>query len=119
MSKIGIPQALPPPVDFFKTFTPSINKNKTSKPSISNPKPIPLDFFNKVRTRSMNSSSKKQTPIIKRKCPKGTRKNRQTKVCESMSVIRFRTKRKYTRGLNKKCPKGTHRNKLTNNCDQK
>ena len=47
MSKIGIPQALPPPVDFFKTFTPSINKNKTSKPSISNPKPIALDFFNK------------------------------------------------------------------------
>ena len=64
MSKIGIPQALPPPVDFFKTFTPSINKIKTSKPSISNPKPIALDFFNKVSARSMNSSAKKQTPII-------------------------------------------------------
>jgi hypothetical protein len=126
MNTIGIPRALPPPVDFYKTFTPPISDIKTGKKGKTgvsnpkpNPKPIPLDFFNTVSARSMSSSAKKLTRVIKRKCPKGTRKNRKTKVCETDSVIRFRTKRRYTKGLHKKCSKGTRRNKVTNNCEPK
>ena len=125
MSKLGIPQALPPPVDFYKTFTPPISDIKTGKKGKTgvskpkpNPKPIPLDFFNTVSARSMSSSAKK-VRHIKTKCPKGTRKNRKTKVCETESVIRFRTRRQYRKGAYKKCGKGTRRNKVTNNCEPK
>jgi hypothetical protein len=131
MNTIGIPRALPPPVDFYRTFTPPISSIKTSKKtktglsklkSKPKPKPIPADFFNTVNSRIMSSSStstaKKVRPI-KTKCPKGTRKNRKTKVCETESVIRFRTRRQYRKGAYKKCGKGTRRNKVTNNCDPK
>jgi hypothetical protein len=128
MNTIGIPRALPPPVDFYRTFTPPISSIKTSKKTktgvskpIPKPKPIPANFFNTVNSSRMNSSSSsaKKVRPIKTKCPKGTRKNRKTKVCETESVIRFRTRRQYRKGAYKKCGKGTRRNKVTNNCDPK
>jgi len=130
MNTIGIPRALPPPVDFYRTFTPPISSIKTSKKtktgvsklkSKPKSKPIPADFFNTVISTTMSSSTStaKKVRPIKTKCPKGTRKNRKTKVCETESVIRFRTRRQYRKGAYKKCGKGTRRNKVTNNCDPK
>ena len=131
MNTIGIPRALPPPVDFYKTFTPTISSIKTSKKTKTGvsklkskpkpkPKPILADFFNTVNSRIMSSSSSaKKVRPIKTKCPKGTRKNRKTKVCETHSQILFRTRREYRKGAYKKCSKGTRRNKVTNNCDPK
>jgi len=129
MNTIGIPRALPPPVDFYRTFTPPISSIKTSKKTKTGvskprpnpkPKPIPADFFNTVISTTMSSSSSaKKVRPIKTKCPKGTRKNRKTKVCETESVILFRTRRQYRKGAYKKCGKGTRRNKVTNNCDPK
>jgi hypothetical protein len=132
MNTIGIPRALPPPVDFYRTFTPPISSIKTSKKTKTGvsklkskpkpkPKPILADFFNTVNSRIMSSStsSAKKVRPIKTKCPKGTRKNRKTKVCETHSQILFRTRREYRKGAYKKCSKGTRRNKVTNNCDPK
>jgi len=124
MSRIkipGIPQPLPAPLDLSNPLTLAklsskmdyLSKSK-SKSSNFKPSPIPVNFFKTSSFKGNNSNNNK----IK-KCPKGTRKNRKTKVCETESVIRFRTKRKYTKGPNKKCPKGTRRNKVTNNCESK
>ena len=114
MSKVGIPQPFPEPLGMSHRL--SFGKSSARKvPSVSIPDG--QDFF---KTFSYNSnSSYKPAPSNKKKCPKGTRKNRQTKVCETISQILLRTKRRYTKGANKKCPKGTRRNKLNGMCDPK
>ena len=123
----GIPQPLPAPLDLSNPVVLSklssrlsskLGSFSKSKRSMFNSNPIPVNFF-KTFSSKRNSSNKKTTRIVKKKCPKGTRKNRKTKVCETESVIRFRTRRRYTKGANKKCPKGTRRNKVTNNCERK
>ena len=121
MSRIGIPgipQPLPAPLDLSKVLSSKTGSFSKSKHSMFNQPPISLDFF-KASSSKRNSSNKKTTRVLKKKCPRGTRKNRKTKVCETESVIRFRTRRRYTKGMNKKCPKGTRRNKVTNNCESK
>jgi hypothetical protein len=44
----------------------------------------------------------------RKRCPNGTRRNKQTGNCESIQPIQIQRK---------KCPKGTRRNKQTGNCD--
>lgn len=120
----GIPQRLPAPLDLSKalssklgSFSKNSSRSRSRSRSMFKPKPLPVDFFRTFTSKLSPKPIPKLSP--KKKCPKGTRKNRQTKVCETESVIGFRTKRRYTKGANKKCPKGTRRNKVTNNCDPK
>jgi hypothetical protein len=118
----GIPQRLPAPLDLSNPLVLSkLSSSLSSKigsfsksKSIFKPSSIPLNFFKTSSSKRNNNPNTKM-----KKCPKGTRKNRKTKVCETESVIGFRTRRKYTKGANKKCPKGTRRNKVTNNCEPK
>jgi hypothetical protein len=123
MSKVGIPQPFPKPLDVYNMFSSknsSTNSSKKQTPPLDIPLlaiPGPSDLYN--RFSSSSNRSDKLSRMNKKKCPKGTRKNRKTKVCETHSQIQFRTRRQYRKGAYKKCPKGTRRNKLSNICEPK
>ena len=113
MSKIGIAQPLPMPLNYFKTFS-SKTKTKHNLVGIPQPLPAPLNFF---KTFSSKTNNNKLNRIVKVKCPNGTHKNRKTKECEPLELIKSKEKRKYTKGVQQKCGKGTRRSKVTNNCE--
>jgi hypothetical protein len=72
------------------------------------------------------SKAKESLPINAKKCPKGTRRNRRTCICEPKIVPlqlepiqakqpRVEAKHPEVKQLSR-CPKGTHRNKKTGEC---
>lgn len=143
------PQALPPPQNYFKTFTgkrskqtPVIAPQTFSQPSnyfktfttkrssprkqtkqirvlAAQPLPPPQNYLKTFSANKNDNASFIQFLENKKKCPQGSRKNRKTKLCEPISQILQRPKRKYTKGALQRCRKGTYRNKLTKNCETK
>ena len=72
-------------------------------------------------------SPKKPSPKTRKRCPKGTRKNKKTGNCDSISVLqkthtpppkpKTPSPKKPSPKTRKRCPKGTRKNKKTGNCD--
>ncbi len=72
---------------------------------------------NKVLSKRMKSIKNSESKKRKR-CPKGTRRNKKTGECQKISeIIHSRERNSYTK--RKRCPNGTRRNKKTGNCEKK
>jgi hypothetical protein len=76
--------------------------------------------------RHINKSPSPKAPAASgktKRCPKGTRRNKKTGNCESVSTkahVKMRSPSPVVASLKKKrCPKGTRRNKKTGNCEKK
>jgi hypothetical protein len=113
------PQRLPPPQNYFKTF--SVKRSKPTRVLAAQPLPPPSNYFKTFSAKKNDNEPSSFLKFLekKKKCPEGSRKNRKTKLCEPISQILERPKRKYTKGALQRCRKGTYRNKLTNNCEPK
>jgi hypothetical protein len=113
------PQRLPPPQNYFKTF--SVKRSKPTRVLAAQPLPPPSNYFKTFSAKKNDNDSSSFFKFLekKKKCPEGSRKNRKTKLCEPITQILQRPKRKYTKGALQRCRKGTYRNKLTNNCEPK
>ena len=115
-------QAFSQPSNYFKTF--SVKRSKQTKPKgvfAAQPLPPPSKYFKTFSAKKNDNDSSSFLKFLekKKKCPEGSRKNRKTKLCEPITQILQRPKRKYTKGALQRCRKGTYRNKLTNNCEPK
>ena len=103
------PTSSPTPVKLSLSPTPSPVKLSLSP----TPSPVKLSL---TPTPSPVKLSPTQEPIIpsSKKCPKGTRRNKKTGLCEPVKKIEAP---KSVPEPVKKCPKGTRRNKKTGLCE--
>ena len=116
-----------------KTVKKKKNKLKIIKPSEKEDLDLILQMVGKTSDKEIPKPiPKTQTSKIKRKrCKKGTLKNRYTGVCEkktemiktksqdrvdTLGQIILKDEKQKTK--KKRCPKGTHRSKITGNCEQ-
>lgn len=117
------PQRLPKPENYFRTFSAKRSSpSKQTKPTrvfAAQPLPPPQNYLKTFSPKRDDTSSVINFLEKKKKCPEGSRKNRKTKLCEPLSQILQKVKRKYTKSTLQRCGKGTYRNKLTNNCEPK
>lgn len=85
-------------------------KVPSKKPKLPLKKPTPVEGQQKKLQKSILQPPKR--------CPKGTRRNKETGVCEPTKKIQTESKtQKKSEEKMKRCPKGTRRNKTTGECE--
>ncbi len=105
-----------------------IKKPKSPSESPELPKEIIKEVLESIKENEKSNSlgSSSEGTQKRSKCPKGTRRNKKTGICEpyeKKSKCPEGTKRNQTTGncdpivKKSKCPKGTRRNKKTGNCE--
>ena len=109
-----------------KFLLPRYSKNAnfyfSQKKSVENKSPVYSEEPKKISVE--NPTPSPQLTKKRSRCPKGTRKNKLTGLCEKKvnNLLKRHTQKKNVQSNNKKrsrCPKGTRKNKLTGLCEKK
>jgi len=86
-----------------------LSKRLSKRLSTRLPSPSPSPIFLPVIKKSKNGK-------LSKRCPRGTRRNKKTNVCEKN---KYYMRKRYTKRHFKRCPNGKNRNPITLKCEPK